>query len=200
MSGHVPVLLGEVLAALGPRDRGIYVDGTFGGGGYSRALLEAADCTVWGIDRDTDALARGAGLAKRFAGRLHLVAGSFGAMDALIGDPLIADAFGLENPARAPAVLEDTAVTAAGAMSVTADNSAQLNSTVSNAASSSRRCHDQRNTKSSLEEGIVFRPFFHLAEMKPVVAHEDHDSLFYSVQADRARRAPEQRLRRPRLR
>ena len=83
-TGHVPVLLAEVLAALGPRDRAIYVDGTFGGGGYSRALLEAADCTVWGIDRDADALARGAGLAERFAGRLHLVAGSFGAMDALI--------------------------------------------------------------------------------------------------------------------
>ncbi len=84
-TSHLPVMLGEVLAALGPRDGAIYVDGTFGGGGYSRALLEAADCTVWGIDRDTDALAQGTELAERFAGRLHLVAGSFGAMDALIG-------------------------------------------------------------------------------------------------------------------
>lgn len=84
-TGHLPVMLGEVLATFGPRDGAIYVDGTFGGGGYSRALLEAADCTVWGIDRDADALARGAGLAERFAGRLHLVAGSFGAMDELIG-------------------------------------------------------------------------------------------------------------------
>ena len=84
-TGHVPVMLGEVLSALGPRDGAIYVDGTFGGGGYSRALLEAADCTVWGIDRDPDALAQGAELAERFAGRLHLVAGSFGAMDALLG-------------------------------------------------------------------------------------------------------------------
>ncbi len=84
-SGHLPVMLGEVLAALAPRDGAIYVDGTFGGGGYSRALLEAAGCTVWGIDRDADALARGAELADRFAGRLHLVAGSFGAMDALLG-------------------------------------------------------------------------------------------------------------------
>ena len=83
--GHTPVLLTEVLAALAPRDGAIYIDGTFGGGGYSRALLEAADCTVWGIDRDPDALARGAELAERFAGRLHLVAGSFGAMDSLIG-------------------------------------------------------------------------------------------------------------------
>ena len=83
-TGHVPVLLGEVLAALAPRDGAIYVDGTFGGGGYSRALLEAADCTVWAIDRDPEALDRGADLADRFAGRLHLVAGSFGAMDALM--------------------------------------------------------------------------------------------------------------------
>ena len=44
MSGerHSPVMLNEVIAALNPRDGAIYVDGTFGGGGYSRALLEAA--------------------------------------------------------------------------------------------------------------------------------------------------------------
>ncbi|MEQ9607226.1 MAG: 16S rRNA (cytosine(1402)-N(4))-methyltransferase, partial [Kiloniellaceae bacterium] len=49
---HRPVLLKEVLDALAPRDGAIYVDGTFGAGGYSRAILDAADCTVWGIDRD----------------------------------------------------------------------------------------------------------------------------------------------------
>ena len=53
---HVPVMLREVIAALSPRDGGIYVDGTFGAGGYSRALLESARCTVWGIDRDTAAI------------------------------------------------------------------------------------------------------------------------------------------------
>ncbi len=60
----------------------------------------------------------------------------FNTLDALIGDPLIADAFGLENPARATVALEDTSVTAAGDMSVTANNAAQLNATVSNAANS----------------------------------------------------------------
>ena len=49
---HRPVLLAEVLRLLAPRDGGIYVDGTFGAGGYSRAILESADCRVWGIDRD----------------------------------------------------------------------------------------------------------------------------------------------------
>jgi 16S rRNA (cytosine1402-N4)-methyltransferase len=82
--GHQPVMLREVLAALNPRGGGIYVDGTFGAGGYARALLEAADCTVWGIDRDPDAIAAGKTLAERHAGRLHLVAGRFGEMAALL--------------------------------------------------------------------------------------------------------------------
>jgi len=82
--GHRPVLLREVLEALAPRDGGIYVDGTFGGGGYARALLEAADCAVWGIDRDPQAIADGADLARRFAGRLQLVEGRFGNMSELL--------------------------------------------------------------------------------------------------------------------
>ena len=80
----VPVLLAEVIAALQPRDGGIYVDGTFGAGGYTSALLEAAHCQVWAIDRDPDALARGAALAERFPDRLHLIAGRFGEMADLL--------------------------------------------------------------------------------------------------------------------
>ena len=44
---HLPVMVNEVLEALSPRDGAVYVDATFGAGGYSVALLEAADCTVW---------------------------------------------------------------------------------------------------------------------------------------------------------
>ena len=44
MSGHTPVMLDEVLQMLSPRDGAHYVDGTFGGGGYASAILEAADC------------------------------------------------------------------------------------------------------------------------------------------------------------
>src|SRR5581483_4838341 len=55
-SGHRPVLLAEVLAALAPRDGATYVDGTFGGGGYSSALLARARCRVFGIDRDPAAV------------------------------------------------------------------------------------------------------------------------------------------------
>ena len=77
---HLPVLRDEVLAALAPKDGGLYVDGTFGLGGYSLALLESADCRVLGIDRDPDAVARGAGLAARFPGRLTLRQARFGDM------------------------------------------------------------------------------------------------------------------------
>jgi 16S rRNA (cytosine1402-N4)-methyltransferase len=85
MSGiHVPVMLDEVLATLAPRDGGVYLDGTFGGGGYARAILEKASCTLWAIDRDPEAIVRGASLAARFPGRLHLLQGAFGDMVALL--------------------------------------------------------------------------------------------------------------------
>jgi 16S rRNA (cytosine1402-N4)-methyltransferase len=82
--GHTPVLLAEILEALQPKDGGIYVDGTFGAGGYAKGLLEAARCRVWGIDRDPEAIARGAALARRYDGRLALIEGRFGEMDALL--------------------------------------------------------------------------------------------------------------------
>jgi 16S rRNA (cytosine1402-N4)-methyltransferase len=81
MSGHIPVMLNEVLEMLSPRDGARYVDGTFGGGGYASAILEAADCQVLGIDRDPDAIARGQALVERFGGRLTLVQGEFSRMD-----------------------------------------------------------------------------------------------------------------------
>jgi len=56
---HVPVLLSEVLDHLTPKDGGIYVDATFGRGGYTKGILEAADCTVIAIDRDESAILYG---------------------------------------------------------------------------------------------------------------------------------------------
>ncbi len=81
---HTPVMLREVLDALEPRAGAIIVDGTFGAGGYSRAFLDAADCTVWGIDRDPDAVARGKALAKEYDGRLRVLHGRFGDMADLL--------------------------------------------------------------------------------------------------------------------
>jgi 16S rRNA (cytosine1402-N4)-methyltransferase len=77
---HIPVMLDEVLASLAPRNGETYLDGTFGGGGYARTILQAADCTLWAIDRDPEALARGAALVAGYPGRLHLLEGSFGDM------------------------------------------------------------------------------------------------------------------------
>jgi 16S rRNA (cytosine1402-N4)-methyltransferase len=82
---HIPVLVEAVLAALSPRDDATYIDATFGAGGYSEAILGAARCRVFGIDRDPEAVARGRALADKHGGRLTLIAGPFGDMERLIG-------------------------------------------------------------------------------------------------------------------
>ena len=85
MSGHVPVMLSEVLEAIGPRDGEIYLDGTFGGGGYARAILGAADCRLIGLDRDETAYARACQYQEEEP-RLIPVLGRFGDMHALAGE------------------------------------------------------------------------------------------------------------------
>ena len=85
---HVPVMLAEVLDALRPRDGGVYVDGTFGAGGYTRAILEAANTRVIAIDRDPSAISAGEALAAHFAGRLTLRHGRFAAMEELVAEPV----------------------------------------------------------------------------------------------------------------
>ena len=113
MSGHLPVMLHEVIEALAPRDGAHYVDGTFGGGGYSSAILEAADCRVLGIDRDPAAIARGQALVERFGGRLTLVQGEFSRMDEFThqSDGVVLDlgvsSFQFDEPARGFSFRED---------------------------------------------------------------------------------------------
>jgi 16S rRNA (cytosine1402-N4)-methyltransferase len=74
---HIPVLGAEAVDLLSPRDGGIYVDATFGAGGYSRVILDAADTRVIGIDRDRTAIAGGFDLVDRSNGRLTLVEDRF---------------------------------------------------------------------------------------------------------------------------
>ena len=113
MSGHLPVMLNEVLEMLQPRNGAHYVDGTFGGGGYSSAILEAADCKVLGIDRDPDAIARGQALVQRFGGRLTLLQGEFSNMDQFTdtSDGVVLDlgvsSFQFDQPARGFSFRED---------------------------------------------------------------------------------------------
>lgn len=79
---HVPVLAREVIAALAPRAGGSYCDGTFGAGGYTRAILEAApDTRVVALDRDPEAILGGWSLVDQAAGRLTLVESRFGELD-----------------------------------------------------------------------------------------------------------------------
>lgn len=81
---HIPVLLDEVLAAVAPRDGDLIIDGTFGAGGYSTALLIRAACRVLALDRDPTAVAAAGAVMSRFAGRLDVVGARFSAMADLL--------------------------------------------------------------------------------------------------------------------
>ena len=72
---HISVLRNEAVAELQPVDGGLYLDGTFGGGGYSSDILERASCTLYAIDRDPDAVARGDALRAAYPGRFDIMAG-----------------------------------------------------------------------------------------------------------------------------
>ncbi len=85
---HVPVLLSEVIACLQPRSGETYIDGTFGAGGYTRAILEAADCRVLALDRDPRAVAAGTKLESGFNGRLILSEAPFSSMEDVTRDRL----------------------------------------------------------------------------------------------------------------
>jgi 16S rRNA (cytosine1402-N4)-methyltransferase len=77
---HVPVLGRQAVEMLRPRDGGIYVDATFGAGGYSRAILDTAGTQVIGIDRDRSAVADGFDLVDRSGGRLTLIEDRFSSL------------------------------------------------------------------------------------------------------------------------
>ena len=85
---HIPVLLDEVMAGLAPLPGETHVDGTFGAGGYTRALL-AAGTKVVAFDRDPDAIAGGRALVAESAGRLDLVAGVFSDLGAALAERAI---------------------------------------------------------------------------------------------------------------
>ena len=80
---HIPVLSREAVALLNPQQGGIYVDATFGAGGYSRAILAVAGTRVIGIDRDRTAIAGGFDLVDRSGGRLTLVEDRFSNLAAI---------------------------------------------------------------------------------------------------------------------
>jgi 16S rRNA (cytosine1402-N4)-methyltransferase len=94
--GHIPVLLPEALAALAPEANERFIDGTFGAGGHSAALLDAAPgVRVRGIDRDPAAIAAGEALVAAGGGRLTLVEGRFAELDRIVGEAGLAPADGI---------------------------------------------------------------------------------------------------------
>lgn len=85
-SRHIPVMLTEVLKTLSPKDGEIYVDATFGNGGYSEAILKAADCRIIAIDRDPSVLPKANELKTLYGDRFDFKAGTFGELSQLVSE------------------------------------------------------------------------------------------------------------------
>jgi len=81
---HRPVMLNEMLDWLAPKDNGVYIDGTFGAGGYSRAILRAANCRVFAIDRDPSTRTFAERLEHEFPNRFVWLLGNFSDMCSLV--------------------------------------------------------------------------------------------------------------------
>ncbi len=82
---HYPVMLQEVLEALQAKDGEIYVDGTFGNGGYSEAILKSSSCRVVGLDQDPNVKLRASELTKEYDRRFELIETPFSKMDTVLG-------------------------------------------------------------------------------------------------------------------
>ena len=83
---HIPVMLNEVIEYLNPQDGKVYVDATFGNGGYSREILKRANCRVIAIDRDPTVVPTAEALKKEFPERFSFVSGTFGHFSELINE------------------------------------------------------------------------------------------------------------------
>lgn len=83
---HYPVMLNEVICALSPKDDEIYVDATFGNGGYTEAVLQAANCKVIALDRDNTVMPRVEELKQKYGSRFDFRLGNFGNFDKLINE------------------------------------------------------------------------------------------------------------------
>ena len=92
---HKPVLLTEVLEHLSPKAGETYVDATFGAGGYSCAILSAAPCTLYAIDRDADAKKFADKLSEKFPDEFHFLTGKFSDMEMLLSGSGVSEVDGI---------------------------------------------------------------------------------------------------------
>src|SRR5262249_9034437 len=83
LARHIPVLVRPAVDLLAVRTGGVYVDATFGAGGYAREFRAAADCTVIGLDRDPNAIAHAGDLVQASGGRLALAEEQFSNLPAV---------------------------------------------------------------------------------------------------------------------
>lgn len=105
---HTPVLLNEVIAFLKPQKEHLYVDATFGGGGYSRAILDSCQCSVIAIDRDIEAQKRALAFEKQYHKRFAFILSNFSEIEVCLKTESFAgivfdfgvSSFQLETPER----------------------------------------------------------------------------------------------------
>jgi len=91
LARHIPVLAGRVVEWLGVREGGLYIDATFGAGGYTRAILATPGARVIAVDRDQSAVAQGAALVQEAHGRLDLAEDRFSNLGNAAGGAATAD-------------------------------------------------------------------------------------------------------------
>lgn len=92
---HKPVLLKEMLEYLDPKPSEVYVDATFGAGGYTTAILEKANCKVYAIDRDHAAVDRAASVKQKFGNRFSFLEGQFSEMENLLSQAQVSEIDGI---------------------------------------------------------------------------------------------------------
>jgi 16S rRNA (cytosine1402-N4)-methyltransferase len=102
-------MLQEVLDVISPQDTGCYVDGTFGGGGYTRALLDSSQCRVFAFDRDPSALTADPSLAQRYQDRLVLEQECFSQMDVVLAHHGVSEVDGVTLDIGVSSLQLDTA-------------------------------------------------------------------------------------------
>lgn len=81
---HKPVMLNEVLEYLSPKNNEVYIDATFGAGGYSRAILEKADCIVYGIDRDKSVKNYADILTEKYPNKFYFINNAFNQLESIV--------------------------------------------------------------------------------------------------------------------
>jgi 16S rRNA (cytosine1402-N4)-methyltransferase len=169
-------MLDEVLEALSPRDGAHYIDGTFGGGGYSEAILQAADCRVLGIDRDPAAIARGQELVKRFSGRLTLVEGEFSRMNEFASstDGVVLDlgvsSFQFDQPERGFSFREDGPLDMRMSLSGTSAADFVNSADHPTLASVIARFGEEKNARRIASAIIAGRPVNSTAQLAAIIA------------------------------